>query len=67
MIWRESGLFFAVLVVSRLEQGVDFTHFRDPLTSIRILGKQIFDKTPLVFVQFSIHVGKQQKISDLVV
>ena len=47
--------------------GIELTHLCDPLTSIRISGKQIFDKTPLVFVQFSIHVGKQQKISDLVV
>jgi hypothetical protein len=57
----------AILIVSRLEQGIEFTHLRDPLTSIRIAGKQIFDKAHLRRIQFAVYVGEQQDISVLFV
>ncbi|UEM03353.1 hypothetical protein JL101_025865 [Skermanella rosea] len=45
--------------------GIELTRLCDPLTSIRIAGKQIFDKTPLRCIQFAVHVGKQQDIPVL--
>ena len=57
----------AILIVSRLEQGIEFTHLCDPLTSIRIAGKQIFDKAQLRGIQLAVYVGEQQDISVLFV
>jgi hypothetical protein len=57
-----SGLLFALLIVSGLEQGIEFPDLHDPLACIRITGKQIFNETPLLLIQFTIHIGEQQYV-----
>ena len=64
---HESGCLFTVFIISRFEQGIEFTHLRDPLTRIRISGKQILDKASLRLVQLTIYIGEKLNISGLFV
>jgi len=60
-----SGRLPTILIVSGLEQGIELPDLRDPLTYIRISRKQSFNETPLLLIQFTVHIGEQHHISVL--